>query len=302
MEKRSLVVCGATGKQGGAVIDSLLEDGRWHLIALSRNPDGDKASALRERGVEVRGADLDDRRSLVTAFAGADCAYGVATPETVDGKVDSDQDRRQGVNVAEAALAAGVDHLVMSTVLYVEEGQEVSLDYIRPKFETEAYVADKGIPRTFIRPASFMDEIGSEFLPVKKGVITGQADGDAKVPYVACRDIGRLAAMAFAEPDRFLGRRINLIGDFLSGDELAEVLTRVTGRRHRHKAPPIAAMWIFAREWIPLRRHFERWGRPPHPPAMLEGIEESRRLLPDVLSFEDYLRSIDFGVDERATV
>lgn len=295
MDMRTLVVCGATGKQGGAVIDSLLADGRWNLIALSRSPDGERASALRERGVEVREADLDDRNSLIAAFAGADCAYGVTTPETADGKVDTDMDRRHGINVAEAALSAGVDHLVMSTVLYVEEGQEVSLDYIRPKAETESYVAEKGIPHTFIRPASMMDEIGGEYLPVKKGVITGQADNDARVPYIACRDIGRLAAMAFAEPDRFLGRRINLIGDFVSGDELAEILTRVTGRPHRHKAPPIPLMWIFAREWIPLRRHFERWGREPHPPLMLEGIEESRRLLPDILTFEDYLRLIGFG-------
>ena len=107
-----------------------------------------------------------------------------------------------------------------------------------------------------------MDEIGGEYLPVRKGVITGQADNDAKVPYIACRDIGRLAAMAFAAPDRFLGRRINLIGDFVSGDELAEMLTRVTGRA-----------------------------------AMLEGIEESRRLLPDILTFEDYLRSIGSATD-----
>jgi uncharacterized protein YbjT (DUF2867 family) len=189
----------------------------------------------------------------------------------------------------------------MSTVLYLEDGQEKSLDYIRPKFETETYVSQKGIPHTFIRPASFMDEIGGEFLPVKKGVVTGQADNDAKIPYAACRDIDRLAALAFAEPDRFLGRRINLIGDFLSGDELAEVVTRVTGRPHRHRAPPMAAMWIFAREWIPLRRHFERWGRPPHPLAMLEGIEESKRLLPDILAFEAYLRSVGFGAAEASS-
>jgi hypothetical protein len=63
----------------------------------------------------------------------------------------------------------------------------------------------------------------------------------------------------------------------------------------------MAAMWIFAREWIPLRRHFERWGRPPHPLAMLEGIEESKRLLPDILAFEAYLRSVGFGAAEASS-
>lgn len=247
------------------LLESLVADGRWNLIALSRNPQGGRAQALLDRGVDVRGADLDDRASLMAAFA-------------------------------EACIANDIQHLVMSTVLYVEEGQEEKLDYIRPKYETEQYVTEKGIPYTFIRPASFMDEIGGEYLPVKKGVVTGQADNDAKVPYVATRDIGRLAVMAFADPESFIGQRINLIGDFLSGDELAAVLTGVTGKPHRHKAPPIPLMWIFAREWIPLRRQFESWGRPPHPVAMLEGLEESRRLLPDILTFEDYLRSTGFGM------
>jgi uncharacterized protein YbjT (DUF2867 family) len=295
--KRTLVVCGATGKQGGAVLDSLAADGRWiwspsRAVPMARAPKLSGHEVWRSVRPTSMTAGL-----LIAAFAGADSAYGLSTPETADGKVDSDLDRRQGINVAEAALAAGVDHLVMSTVLYVEDGQEKSLDYIRPKFETETYVAQKGIPHTFIRPASFMDEIGGEFLPARKGVIIGQADNDTKIPYAACRDIGRLAALAFADPARFLGRRVNLIGDFLSGDEL----TRVTGRPHRHKAPPIAAMWVIAREWIPLRRHFERWGRPPHPPALMEWIEESKRLLPDILSFEAYLRTIGFGTGEATS-
>lgn len=291
MDTSTIAVCGATGKQGGAVLDSLIEDGRWNLVALSRDPDGPRARAIRERGVEVRPADLDDPDSLVTAFVGVDRVYGLSTPETAEGKVDSEMDRRHGINVVDACVANDIQHLVMSSVLYVEERQEERLDYIRPKKETEDYIALRGVPHTIIRPASFMDEIGGEYLPVKRGVVTGQADGDAKIPYVACRDIGRLAAMAFAHPDDFLGRKINLIGDFLTGDDLAEVLTRVTGRPHRHKAPPVILMRIFAREWIPLRRSFEAWGRPPHPPAMLEGIEESRSLLPDILTFEDYIRS-----------
>lgn len=61
--------------------------------------------------------------------------------------------------------------------------------------------AELDLPFTFLRPASFMDEIGGEYLPVKRGVITGQADGDVKVPYVACRDIGAFARLAFEDPD-----------------------------------------------------------------------------------------------------
>lgn len=289
-EVRTIVVCGATGKQGGAVVNSLLKAGGWNVVAIARNPEGAPAQALSERGVEIRQADLLDGPSLTRAFEGAYGVFGVTTPLTPKGKIDTEQDRRHGFNIADACAATGVQHLVLSTVLYINDAQR-AVPYVQSKQTVEEYVITSGTPFTFLRPASFMDEIGGEFLPVKKDVITGQADGDAKVPYIACQDIGRFARLAFDDHATFRGRKLNLVGDFLSGDELAEVLTRVYGRPHRHKVPPRWLMWIFAREWMSLRRQFEEWGREPHPEVMLQAVEESRRLLPEMLTFEGYLRT-----------
>jgi uncharacterized protein YbjT (DUF2867 family) len=301
-DKRTVVVCGATGRQGGAVLDSLLQSEDWNVVALTRDPNGKGAQALRERGLQVRHADLGDRASLAEAFVGAYGVYGVTTPLTPRGRLDVRMERAQGRNIAEACVANKIDHLVMSTVLCISSDQDV-VPYVRSKREIEKYVIDLGIPSTFLRPASFMDEIGGEFLPVKNGVVTGQADNDAKVPYIACRDIGRVARLAFEHPAKFIGQELNLVADFITGDELAAAVSRVSnGRPVRHKAPPMWLMWIFAREWITLRKQFESWGRPPHPPAMLEAIENSRRLLPDMLSFEQYLRAIDFTTDSRKHV
>jgi hypothetical protein len=100
-------------------------------------------------------------------------------------------------------------------------------------------------------------------------------------PYIACTDIGAFAALAFADPDRFVDRKLNLLGDFTSGDDLAATLTRVGGRPVRHKVPPVWLKRIFAREWITLRRMFEGCGRPPHPPAMLDALAECRSLRPE---------------------
>jgi uncharacterized protein YbjT (DUF2867 family) len=213
---------------------------------------------------------------------------------TPKGKLDMDKEREQGINIAEACAETGIAHLVMSTVLYISDDQ-LAVPYVRSKRDIERHVIERGIPYTFLRPASFMDEIGGEFLPVKNGVITGQAVNEAKVPYVACRDIGEFACLAFSDPERYIGKKLNLIGDFLSGDELAAVLSRVTGRSFKHKAPPMWLMWIFAREWITLRKQFESWGRPPHPSATLSALDESRRLRPNNLTFEGYLRATDFG-------
>lgn len=282
-----LVICGATGQQGGAVVDRLAAQDRWRLRALSRDPDGGPARRIRERGIEVVAADLADADSLRAAFTGAAGVFGVTTPMGANGKLDMPAELRQGRAVVDACADAGVGHLVLSTVLHVDD--DVSVPYVGTKRAIERYVVDREVPYTFLCPASFMDELGGGFLPVKRGVLTGQADGDAKVPYVACADIGAFAALAFADPDRFLGRRLNLIGEFVSGDDLAATLTRVGGRTVRHKAPPIWLMHIFAREWISLRRLFEQWGRPPHPPVMLDALAECRDLRPDTLDFGRYL-------------
>lgn len=292
---KTIVVCGATGKQGGAVLNSLLESKKWRIVALTRSPAGKQARELEERGAVVRQADLQDKASLIEAFAGTYGVYGVTTPLSPKGKIDTRMEKEQGVNIADACTKNGIAHLVLSTVLYVREGVEKDLAYIRSKVEIENYVVQSGIPYTFLRPASFMDEIGGEYLPVKKGVITGQADGDAKVPYIACQDIGAFARLAFDDPENFVGRKLNLVGDFISGDELAQVLSRISqGRRFKHKAPPMLLMWLFAREWIPLRRQFEAWGRPPHPEGMLKAIRDSKRLLPKIMTFEQFLRRDGF--------
>ncbi len=294
--KGKIVICGATGKQGGAVLRSLLAAGHRDLRALSRIPGGSSAASIRAQGVEVVAADLDDRASLNAAFNGAYGVYGVTTMMSSSGKLDMQMERRQGINIAEACVENEVEHLVLSTIPSI--GDQVLVPYIRSKLDIEAYVRERGIPFTFLGPGSFMDEIGGEYLPIKNGVVTGQAADDVKIPYVACEDIGEFAKLAFENPDAFRGRKLNLIGDFISGDELAAVLSRVSSDRPiRHKAPPIWLMWIFAREWIALRKQFESWGRPPYPEAMLQGIEESRRLHPGILSFEAYLKKSGFRVE-----
>lgn len=293
---RTVVVCGATGQQGGAVLDALLADGTWRIVALTRRPDSEAAARLRARGVEVRQADLQDRESLVHAFEGASVAYGVTTPLMPNGKIDTDPEREQGRNIVDAARENGIRQLVLSTVLYVVEGQERAIPYIQAKRDIEAYAAASGVPYTFLRPASFMDDIGGEYLPVKRGVLTGQADGDAKIPYVACHDIGSFARMAFNDPEAFVGAELNLIGDFLTGNELAATLTEVCGKPIRHRAPPMLLMHLFARQWIPVRRSFEQWGRPPHPEGLLRAIDDCHRLLPTIRSFEDHLRNTGFSL------
>lgn len=288
---KTIVVCGATGKQGGAVLDALLESGKWNLIAFSRDINGKRAEEIKKKGVQVLQADLADKQSLIEAFKGAYGVYGVTMPLSPKGKIDTELEWEQGMNIVEACLQNKVQHLVISTVLYVEEGQENSLTYIKRKIDIENLIKIKKIPYTFLCPGSFMDDFGGEYMPVKKNVITGMAANNAKLPHIACIDIGKIAALAFNSPEKYIGKKLNLIGDFISGNELAEIATKLSGSKtYKHKAIPMVIMYLFARDWISLRKHFEKWGQSPYPEEMLKAVKETRDLLPETLTFEQYLK------------
>ncbi len=288
---KTIVVCGATGKQGGAVLDALLKTGKWNLVAFSRDINGQKSEALRKKGVKVLQADFADKQSLIEVFKGAYGVYGVTMPLTPKGKIDTEFEWEQGKNIVEACRINQVQHLVLSTVLYVEEGQENTLTYIKRKIDIENLVKDKNIPYTFLCPGSFMDDFGGEYMPVKNNVITGMTANDAKIPHIASVDIGKFAALAFEKPDKFIGKKLNLIGDFISGNELAAIATRLSkDKTYKHKPIPLIIMYLFARVWVPLRQHFEKWGQAPYPKEMLNAVKQTRDLLPETLSFEQYLK------------
>ncbi|MBK7874047.1 MAG: NmrA family NAD(P)-binding protein [Saprospiraceae bacterium] len=117
------------------------------------------------------------------------------------------------------------------------------------------------------------------------------AANDAKLPHIASVDIGKFAALAFETPDKFIGKKLNLVGDFISGNELAAIATKLSkGKTYKHKPIPLVIMYLFARVWIPLRKHFEKWGQSPYPEEILKAVKQTRELLPETLSFEQYLK------------
>lgn len=77
-DKKTIVVLGATGNQGGSVVNTLLRDSKWNIRGVTRNINSEKAKKLASRGVEVVAADLNDRESLDAAFAGAQAIFIVS--------------------------------------------------------------------------------------------------------------------------------------------------------------------------------------------------------------------------------
>jgi uncharacterized protein YbjT (DUF2867 family) len=226
---RTVLVTGATGNQGGATARHLLGAG-WQVRALVRDPGSPAARALAQAGAQLIVGDMTDRGSLDRAAAGV---YGVFSVQGLPG-YDADSAAQaevdMGVNVAEAALSAGACHLVYTSVAGADRDPEPW--HWRTKARIEDHIRTLNLPYTFLRPVMFMENHASR----SPYGITGDAalirviPPAAHVQMIAASDIGAFAALAFADPERYAGLSLELAGDEVTGDQLAEAISRAIGR------------------------------------------------------------------------
>jgi uncharacterized protein YbjT (DUF2867 family) len=287
-----VVICGATGNQGGAVVEALLRRGRFKVRAVVRDPG--KAAALAGRGVELVTGDLADTESLTRAFSGAAGVFGVTQPWSRDyRKADVEKEVLQGRSIVEAASRAQVN-LVLSTVLLADH-TPTGIPHVDSKIEIEKLAQRLGKRLIVLGPGSFLDNIGQPYYPVQKGKVRGFVDADAKVPLVACRDIGEAAAELLENFAAHAGRRINLVDGLYSGLDICAALSRLRGGEpFRWSAPPKLLMRLFAKEFYKMRVAFEENGRPPIRQELTDAVDETDKLVPDHLTLETYLKMKGF--------
>src|SRR5512145_1992688 len=165
MNDKIIAVTGATGQQGGAVARKLLADG-WKVRALTRDANKPAAQELASLGAEVVPGDMENRAELAAAFKGA---YGVFSVQNfwLPG-VGFEGEIRQGKNVADAARAAGVQHLVYSSVGAAHRG--MGQKHFESKWMIEQHIHALGIPHTILRPAAFFDNFNWERAFLLNGV------------------------------------------------------------------------------------------------------------------------------------
>src|SRR5437867_10645392 len=120
-QSKLVLVTGATGKQGGAVVEALLTQGH-QVRALTRNSASPAAKRLRQQGVEIAVGDFTDHDSLVRAARGVDAVYAMSTPY----KQGAEQEIAQGIAITDAAKAAGIGHIVYSSVASANRATGIS--------------------------------------------------------------------------------------------------------------------------------------------------------------------------------
>lgn len=236
-KKVSVLVTGATGKQGGAVAAALLAGG--HAVrVLTRRPDSAAAEALRQRGATIAVGSFDDEASLRDAMAGQDAVFAIST--FMEGGVEAEA--KQGRALVDAAKAAGIGHFVYTSVGSAD--QSTGIPHFESKATVERYLKEQGVPHTIIGPVYFYENL---FFPqvidgLKNGVYAAPLPAGRQLAQIAVADIGAFGALVISRREAFLGRRIDLASQNLSGEETAATLSRVLGRPIGYFEVPLAAI------------------------------------------------------------
>ncbi len=235
--KIKILVTGSTGQQGGVVARALLEKGH-HVRALTRSPESSAAQALRQKGAEVVAGDLMDRASLTAAVEGMDAVFGVTTPF----EVGVENETKQGIHLVDAAKEAGISHLLFTSVGSAHKN--TGIPHFDSKYEVEKYLRASGVPFTIIGPVFFMENwLSPWFLPsLKEGNVALALPGDRSLAQIAIEDIGHFAAHIFEHPRSFLGKRLDIAADDLSGLEVAKSIGAYTGRELGYFEIPLPAV------------------------------------------------------------
>lgn len=265
-----VAVIGATGQQGGSVVEALLAAGQA-VRALVRDPSSATARSLGDRGVELVAADQEDAASLERPLADVAALFLMTTFEGLDG---TDGEVRRGLAVADAAARAGVAHVVYSSVGGAERGTGI------PHFESKRRVEQRlseVVRTTFVRPTFFMENLAPQLDLGGSGelVLRLPVPGDVPIQMVAVRDIGAAAARVLLDPGAVGGGAVELAGDQLTLEQAADRVGAVLGRPARYEALPVEVLG----EDEDMKAMF-RWFTTV--PAYRADFDLTRRLVPDV--------------------
>jgi uncharacterized protein YbjT (DUF2867 family) len=269
-----VLVTGATGKQGGAVARQLLARG-LQVRALVRDRRTQPAQAIASRGVELVRGDLGDRTSVENALQGVTGVFSVQALGSVTDEV------RQGILLADLSKAAGVNHFVYSSV--AAAGEKTGIPHFESKWQIEEHIRKIGLPNTIIRPVFFMENWNYQRDAILSGTVNLPLDPVRKLQQIAVEDIGVFAAMAFADPSKWIGRAIDLAGDDLSMLETAGVFSEVLGRKINYvQIPWDKALETQGKELTVMFRWMNEVG-------FRFNIDELRKIHPGLRSLKDDL-------------
>ncbi|MGZ4199953.1 MAG: NmrA/HSCARG family protein [Thermoleophilia bacterium] len=269
--EKIILVTGITGRQGGAVARRLHADG-WRVRGLTRDPDAERARPARELGVELATGDLTDERSLVEPLSGVYGIFAMATPfeKGIENEI------AQGNTLGNVATAMDVGHYVYSSV--GSANKKTGIPHFESKAVIEEHLGHLDLPLTIIRPVYFMENLvtwGTQRTP-EGLVVQVPLSSTTRLQMIAVDDVGAIVALAFAQPDTYIGSALDIAGDELTIPEAAAVVSAAIGEPVRYVQVPWNAVRAQNEDFHAMYDWFEHKG-------YSADIEDVRKRHPELL-------------------
>lgn len=275
-----ILVTGATGQQGGAAARHLLKEG-WKVRALVRDENKDAAKELKKLGAELVTGDMADPSSIEKALGGV---YGIFNVQNF-WQHGYEGELNQAKIVIEASKKAGVEHFVMSSVGGADRNTKIP--HFEVKFEAETLIKTLDLPFTIIRPVFFMENFNTWFKPAEsegKLTLNMAIKKDTKLQIIAVDDIGAIAAIVFNDPEKYLGKEIEIAGDELTLKEMAGKFSAALGKEVFYNELPVDVVRANSPEMADMFQWFIDKGYE-------ADINSLKTIYPGLTSFESWLKS-----------
>ncbi|HLA71851.1 MAG TPA: NmrA/HSCARG family protein [Steroidobacteraceae bacterium] len=302
---RIIAVVGATGSQGGGLVRAILADpsGGFRARAITRKASGDKAAALRKLGAEVVEADLDNEASLAKAFEGA---YGAFCVTNYWEHMTPAKEVSQARNMAQAAKAAKLTHVVWSTLEDTRKlvplsdtrmptlMEKYKVPHFDAKGEADAQFAEAGVPTTYLLTTFYWENfiyfgMGPKKGPDGKFSITLPM-GKSRLSGIAAEDIGKCAFGIFKQGKTWIGKRVGIAGDHVTGAQMAADMSKALGKEVGYNA---VSPEVFRGIGFPgaddLGNMFQYYAEFEKEFAGARSLDTSRSLNPELLDFKSWL-------------
>eukprot|EP00499_Haloplacidia_sp_CaronLabIsolate_P001660 CAMPEP_0196800262 /NCGR_PEP_ID=MMETSP1104-20130614/40052_1 /TAXON_ID=33652 /ORGANISM="Cafeteria sp., Strain Caron Lab Isolate" /LENGTH=318 /DNA_ID=CAMNT_0042170671 /DNA_START=46 /DNA_END=1002 /DNA_ORIENTATION=- len=298
--KKIVTVFGATGSQGGGVMEALLAAGSFHVRGVTRNTDSEKAKALAERGVEMVQADQSDAEAVQKAVQGA---YAVFLVTQFWEKFDPALEITQGKLAADACKAAGVEHLVFSALEDVRKIKDKLTDpplsaleggFVVPHFDGKGevmdYIKESGVNATFVLVSFYFENFLGFFPPSKNedGTFTVTMPMSTKpMGGIAVGDVGGAVATIIKEGSKHYGKEYGLAGEMAPISAYVDALSSALGVTVKYQDVPVATFASFGFPGAAdLANMFGLYQNVEHCPR---DVDQTRTLNPATRSFAQWL-------------
>ena len=284
--KRKILVTGATGQQGGALARLLLQK-KHEVYALIRSTKSEspKAQNLRNQGAKLVEGDLDKPDSLEQVMNGIDSVFLMGTWI----EVGTEGEIRRGKMMVDIAKEKKIEHIVYSSVVNADKNTGILA--FESKYKVEQHIKNSGIPYTIIGPTFFMDNLLSYSLAgLQQGQVALPLSPSRILQQIAVENIAEFSALALERRNSFIGKRIDIASDEITGEQAAKVLSNELGRKIRYEQVPMEQIRQASEDLAVMYEWFERIGT---------GVDVAalHKQYPEVnwLTFKDWVKSQNWG-------